>query len=81
MKIINSPDYNPDEILNIAGLNAVSKAGKYMQDNKESRSKTTGEVKIKVKMLSGLNTGKDLILTITLMLLMEKNLRTRVQLI
>ena len=38
-KIINSPDYNPDEILNIAGLNAVSKAGKYMQDNKESRSK------------------------------------------
>ena len=38
-KIINSPDYNPDEILNIAGLNAVCKAGKYMKDNKESRSK------------------------------------------
>jgi hypothetical protein len=37
--LINNPDYNPDEILNIAGLNAVSKAGKYMQDNKESRSK------------------------------------------
>lgn len=37
-KIINSPDYNPNEILNIAGLNAVSKAGKYMQDNKNSRS-------------------------------------------
>lgn len=37
-KIINSPDYNPDEILNIAGLNAISKAGKYMQENKNSRS-------------------------------------------
>ena len=48
---------------------------------KSQEVKTTGEVKIKVKMLSGLNTGKDLILTITLMLLMEKNLRTRVQLI
>lgn len=37
--IISNPDYNPDDIINISGINAVSKAGKYMQENKESRSK------------------------------------------
>ena len=37
--IISNPSYNPDDIINISGLEAVSKAGKYMQENKESRSK------------------------------------------
>lgn len=37
-EIISSPEYNPDDIVNISGINAISKAGKYMQDNKNSRS-------------------------------------------
>lgn len=37
--LINNPDYNGDEVLNIAGLATVSKAGKYAQENKDSRSK------------------------------------------
>lgn len=37
--IISNPSYDPDDIINISGLEAVSKAGKYMQENKESRSK------------------------------------------
>lgn len=37
--IISNPDYNGDEVLNIGGLESVAKAGKYAQENKESRSK------------------------------------------
>lgn len=37
-EIISSSDYNPDDIVNISGINAISKAGKYMQENKNSRS-------------------------------------------
>lgn len=36
--LISNPDYKSDEILNITGLGQISKAGKYAQDNKNSRS-------------------------------------------
>ena len=36
---ISSPDYNPDEMVNLAGLNSVAKAGRYAQENKNDRSK------------------------------------------
>ncbi len=37
--LISNPDYNGDEILNVTGLEQIAKAGKYAQDNRESRNK------------------------------------------
>ncbi|MBR1620293.1 hypothetical protein IJ674_10440 [bacterium] len=37
--LISNPDYNGDEILNVTGLEQIAKAGKYAQENKESRNK------------------------------------------
>lgn len=36
---LSNPDYNPDEMVNLAGLNSVAKAGRYAQENKNDRSK------------------------------------------
>lgn len=36
---LSSPDYNPDEMVNISGLEAVSKAGRSIQQNKNDKSK------------------------------------------
>ncbi|MBR1775937.1 hypothetical protein IJ750_02545 [bacterium] len=36
--LIKNPDYNPEEILNVTGLEQIAKAGKYAQDSKNSRS-------------------------------------------
>ena len=35
---LTSPDYNPDEMVNITGLETVSKAGRNIQQNKNDRS-------------------------------------------
>lgn len=36
---LSAPDYNPDEMVNITGLETVSKAGRNMQENKNDKSK------------------------------------------
>lgn len=36
---LSDPNYNPDEMLNINGLNSVSKSGRYAQENKNDKSK------------------------------------------
>ncbi len=52
---LSSPDYNPDEMINITGLEAVSKAGRNAQQNKNDksanyyRSKNEGKNVIKVE--------------------------------
>lgn len=35
---LSAPDYNPDEMVNISGLETVSKAGRNMQQNKNDKS-------------------------------------------
>ncbi len=35
---ISSPGYNPDEMINLTGLESISKAGRYAQQNKNDRS-------------------------------------------
>ena len=35
---LSAPDYNPDEMINLTGLESVSKAGRYAQQNKNDRS-------------------------------------------
>lgn len=37
-KSLSAPDYNPDEMVNISGLETVSKAGRNMQQNKNDKS-------------------------------------------
>lgn len=52
---MTAPDYNPDEMVNLSGLEAVSKAGRYAQQNKNDkntnyyRSKNEGKNIIKVE--------------------------------
>lgn len=52
---MSAPGYNPDEMVNLSGLEAVSKAGRYAQQNKNDkntnyyRSKNQGKNVIKVE--------------------------------
>ena len=52
---LTSPDYNPDEMVNITGLEAVSKSGRNLQQNKNDkitnfyRNKNEGKNVVKVE--------------------------------